>query len=110
MRVAGIDIGTNTVRLLVADVLDGAIIDVARRSEVVGLGRGLETYGIIAQEALELASQTLGEYSVILDVTRPDHLRVVATAASRQAANSEELVSIVYEAVVAKPEIIRGDV
>lgn len=91
MRVAGIDIGTNTVRLLVSDVIGDAIVDIARRSEVVGLGRGLDETGRISDEALALLSQTLDEFAIVLDVTGPDLLRVVATSASRDAANADDL-------------------
>lgn len=109
MRVAGIDIGTNTVRLLVADVLAGAIIDVARRSEVVGLGRGLDRSGVIAADSLDRAREALSVYAEILDVTEPEAIRVVATSASRDASNADELVDLVLRSVGTSPEVIDGD-
>lgn len=108
MRVAGIDIGTNTVRLLVSDVIGDAIVDIARRSEVVGLGRGLDETGRISDEALALLSQTLDEFAIVLDVTGPDLLRVVATSASRDAANADDLSEIVRSAFGAPPHIVTG--
>lgn len=109
MRVAGVDIGTNTVRLLVSDVIGDAIIDIARRSEVVGLGRGLEETGRIADDALARLDATLREFAVVLDVTGPDLLRVVATSASRDAANADDLSEVVRSAFGAPPHIVSGE-
>lgn len=109
MRVAGIDIGTNTVRMLVSDVIGDAIIDIARRSDVVGLGRGLETTGRISTEAMVRLEETLHEFAAVLSVTVPDLLRVVATAASRDAENADDLSELVRSAFGAPPHIISGD-
>lgn len=109
MRVAGIDIGTNTVRMLVADVIGDAIIDVARRSEVVGLGRGLDETGAISSEALALLAGTLDDFATVLDVTGPDLIRVVATSASRDASNADDLTQIVMDAVGVAPHIVTGE-
>ena len=51
-RVAAIDCGTNSIRLLVADVVDGTLVDVDRRMEVVRLGEGVDRTGRLAPEAL----------------------------------------------------------
>lgn len=109
MRVAGIDIGTNTVRLLVSDVIGDAIIDVARRSEVVGLGRGLDRTGRIAPDALETLEATLSDFAAILEVTGPDFVRAVATSASRDAANADELSEVVRRTLGAPPHIVSGE-
>jgi len=55
VRVGAIDIGTNTVRLLVADVVAGAVVDVERRAEVVGLGEGVDRTGVLSVEAMRQA-------------------------------------------------------
>lgn len=109
MRVAGIDIGTNTVRMLVADVIGDAIIDVARRSEVVGLGRGLEETGSISADSLGILKRTLDEFATVLEVAGPDLIRVVATSASRDAANADDLTQIVLDAVGVAPHIVTGE-
>lgn len=108
MRVAGVDIGTNTARLLVSDVIGGAIIDIARRSEVVGLGRGLDETGRISEEALRVLEETLVEFSGVVAVTEPDVIRVVATSASRDAENSDAVSEIVLGAFGAPPHIVTG--
>jgi len=109
VRVAGVDIGTNTVRLLVSDVFGNAIIDIARRSEVVGLGRGLDETGLISDEALHVLRETLDDFAELLRVSEPDLLRVVATSASRDAANADEMSDIVLTAFGAPPHIITGE-
>lgn len=109
MRVAGVDIGTNTVRLLVSDVIGDAIIDVARRSEVVGLGRGLDETGRIGDDALRLLGSTLAEFGEVVDITGPDLIRVVATSASRDAENADELSEIVRDVFGAPPHIVTGE-
>jgi exopolyphosphatase/guanosine-5'-triphosphate,3'-diphosphate pyrophosphatase len=108
VRVAGVDIGTNTARLLVSDVIGNAIIDVARRSEVVGLGRGLDETGRISEEALRVLDETLTEFADVVAVTGPDLIRVVATSASRDAENSDAVSDIVHGAFGAPPHIITG--
>jgi exopolyphosphatase/guanosine-5'-triphosphate,3'-diphosphate pyrophosphatase len=109
VRVAGIDIGTNTVRLLVSDVIDNAIIDVARRSEVVGLGRGLDETGRISPDALILLEETLDDFATVLEVAAPDLVRVVATSAARDAVNADDVSEIVRAAVGAPPHIVSGE-
>jgi exopolyphosphatase/guanosine-5'-triphosphate,3'-diphosphate pyrophosphatase len=108
VRVAGVDIGTNTARLLVSDVIGDAIIDVARRSDVVGLGRGLDETGRIGDEALGILRDTLSEFSEIVEVTGPDLIRVVATSAARDATNADDVSEIVSTAFGAPPHIISG--
>ena len=62
MRVAVVDIGTNSTRLLVADVADGQVSEVDRRSIVTRLGRGVDTSGQLAAEAIEEVCRTVAEY------------------------------------------------
>ena len=62
MRVAVVDIGTNSTRLLVADVADGRVSEVERRSTVTRLGRGVDTSRQLAAEAVEDVCYTVGEY------------------------------------------------
>ena len=108
MRVAGIDIGTNTIRLLVADASVAGIDEVERRSTVVGLGRGLEARGRLAADSLERAAEALEGYAEAIDRTRPDSVRVVATSATRDASNSEELTAVVRRTIGVEPDVIGG--
>ena len=68
MRVAVVDLGTNSTRLLVADVeADGAIAERDRRTEVTGLGRGVDATGALAPEAVDRVVGVLREYREAID-------------------------------------------
>jgi exopolyphosphatase/guanosine-5'-triphosphate,3'-diphosphate pyrophosphatase len=89
MRVGVVDIGTNSTRLLVADVHDGAIDELDRRSEVTRLGAGVDTAGNLSDEAMARVFATLGAYRAAMDdAAVPPGARVaVLTSAARDAAN-----------------------
>ena len=109
VRVAAVDIGTNTVRMLVADVVGDRIQDLARAVDVVGLGRGLDASGAMAADSMDAAIAALTEYGRRIRETMPSRLRVVATAASRDASNSDELMARVEAALGAAPDVITGE-
>jgi exopolyphosphatase/guanosine-5'-triphosphate,3'-diphosphate pyrophosphatase len=92
MRVGVVDIGTNSTRLLIADVEDGAIAELDRRSEVTRLGQGVDTAGRLADEAMERVFATLSAYRDALDAADvPADARVaVLTSATRDAANGSD--------------------
>lgn len=92
MRVGVIDIGTNSTRLLIADVEDGAIVELDRRSEVTRLGQGVDVSGRLADEAMERVFATLAAYRDALDAADvPADARVaVLTSATRDAANGAD--------------------
>jgi exopolyphosphatase/guanosine-5'-triphosphate,3'-diphosphate pyrophosphatase len=97
MRVAVVDIGTNSTRLLIADVKDGAIEELDRRSEVTRLGQGVDTSGRLAEEAMERVFATLAAYRAAMDAAAvPADARVaVLTSAARDAANGGDFTAIV---------------
>ena len=107
-RVAAIDCGTNSIRLLVADVAGGKLTDLERRMEVVRLGEGVDRTGRLAPEALERtldASRRFAEICADLDVER---IRFVATSASRDAENRQDFVDGVRAVLGVTPEVIGG--
>lgn len=108
MRVAAVDLGTNTLRLLIADVIDGAVIDVARNVDVVGLGLGVDETGLIADASLERASDVLAGYGLLIAEAGANRVRAVATSAARDASNRAELVDRVERAIGHSLEIITG--
>jgi exopolyphosphatase/guanosine-5'-triphosphate,3'-diphosphate pyrophosphatase len=105
--VAAVDIGTNTVRLLVADAAGDRIVDIDRAVEVVGLGRGLDRTGALAEDSMDAAVNTLADYGRRFHDA--DRVRVVATSASRDASNSGHFLEMVAVAVGVTPEVISGD-
>jgi len=108
-RVGAIDCGTNSIRLLVADVADGKLTDVERRMEVVRLGEGVDRTGRLAPEALERALDASRRYAEICAGLGVERIRFVATSASRDAENRQDFVDGVQAALGVAPEVIGGD-
>lgn len=109
-RVAAIDCGTNSIRLLVADVdpAAGTLTDVVRRMEVVRLGQGVDRTGRIAPEALERTLDATRRYAAECRELGVEAVRFVATSASRDAENRDEFVAGVRDALGVEPEVIGG--
>lgn len=110
-RVAAIDCGTNSIRLLVADV-DGAagtLTDLDRRMEVVRLGQDVDRTGRIAPEALARTLDAARRYAKVCADLGVERMRFVATSASRDAENRHEFVDGVRDALGVEPEVIGGE-
>ncbi|MBY8876870.1 Ppx/GppA phosphatase family protein [Actinacidiphila acidipaludis] len=112
-RVAAVDCGTNSIRLLVAD-LDpetGELRDLDRRMRIVRLGQGVDRTGRLAPEALERTFAACREYAeVIREHGVPtERIRFVATSASRDAENRDDFVRGVVAILGVEPEVISGD-
>ena len=110
LRVAAIDCGTNSIRLLVADHHPeaGVLTDVLRRMEVVRLGQGVDRTGRLAPEAIERTRVALADYARRCEELGVDRVRMVATSASRDAANREVFRAMVLATLGAEPEVISG--
>ena len=109
MRVAAIDCGTNSIRLLIADVDGERLSDVSRRMEIVRLGEGVDRTGRLAPEALERTRQALLGYAAEIAELGIDRVRMVATSASRDARNAGEFRDMVRSVLGVDPEVITGD-
>ncbi|AWZ04504.1 MULTISPECIES: Ppx/GppA phosphatase family protein [unclassified Streptomyces] len=110
-RVAGIDCGTNSIRLLVADC-DGAtgeFVELDRRMTVVRLGQDVDRTGRLAPEALERTFAACREYAAVIKELGAERVRFVATSASRDAENRDEFVRGVLDILGVEPEVISGD-
>jgi exopolyphosphatase / guanosine-5'-triphosphate,3'-diphosphate pyrophosphatase len=108
-RVAAIDCGTNAIRLLVADVVDGRLTDLDRRMETVRLGEGVDATGRLADTALERTFAACERYAAIIGGLGAERIRFVATSASRDAANRDVFVAGVLDRIGVAPEVISGD-
>ncbi|WP_084957144.1 Ppx/GppA phosphatase family protein [Thermoactinospora rubra] len=108
-RVAAVDCGTNSVRLLVADVDGDRLTDVERRMEIVRLGQDVDRTGRLAPEALERTFTAMRGYRKLLDQHGVTATRVVATSATRDAANRADFVAGVREIFGVDPEVVTGD-
>ncbi|MEU5810904.1 MULTISPECIES: Ppx/GppA phosphatase family protein [unclassified Streptomyces] len=110
-RVAAIDCGTNSIRLLVADCdpATGELVELDRRMTIVRLGQGVDRTGRLAPEALERTFAACREYAQVIKELGAERLRFVATSASRDAENREDFVRGVVEILGVEPEVISGD-
>ncbi|MBZ4017576.1 Ppx/GppA phosphatase family protein [Streptomyces purpurogeneiscleroticus] len=110
-RVAAIDCGTNSIRLLVADAdpETGELKDLDRRMKIVRLGQGVDRTGRLAPEALERTFAACREYATVIEELGAEKLRFVATSASRDAENRDDFVRGVVDILGVEPEVITGD-
>ncbi|KAA0265059.1 MAG: Ppx/GppA family phosphatase, partial [Acidobacteria bacterium] len=109
MRVAAIDIGTNSTRLLVADVVAGEIAPVRRESQVTGLGRGVEISGRLSTEALEGVFAAIGDYLAIIRELEAAGTFAFATSAARDASNSGAFLAELRERFALDATILDGE-
>jgi exopolyphosphatase / guanosine-5'-triphosphate,3'-diphosphate pyrophosphatase len=109
MRVAAIDCGTNSIRLLVADVDGTTLTDVSRRMEIVRLGEGVDRTGRLAPTAIERTRKVLADYTRELREAGAQRVRMVATSASRDAENADDFRAMVLDTLGAPSEVVSGD-
>src|SRR3984957_5066404 len=109
-RVAAVDCGTNSLRLLVADIDHDrpGLTDVARRMEIVRLGQGVDQTGRLAPDALARTLGVLREYADVIAGTAASAVRMVATSATRDASNAAEFTRQVKEILGVAPEVLTG--
>jgi exopolyphosphatase/guanosine-5'-triphosphate,3'-diphosphate pyrophosphatase len=107
MRVAAVDCGTNSIRLLIADV-GPALVDVVREMRIVRLGQGVDRTGRLAPEAIERTREALVEYAELIDKHGAAAVRMVATSATRDATNRDDFVAMVQGVLGIDPEVITG--
>lgn len=107
-RVAAIDCGTNSIRLLIADRSAGALTDVVRRMEIVRLGQGVDRTGRLDPEALARTLAATADYAAQCREHGVQAVRFVATSATRDAQNREEFFAGVRDALGVEVEVITG--
>ncbi|MET8356527.1 Ppx/GppA phosphatase family protein [Micromonospora sp. NPDC005171] len=112
---AAIDCGTNSIRLLVADVPDASagpqapLVDLTRRMEIVRLGQGVDSTGRLAPEAIERTRVALASYAADIEKLGAQRVRMCATSASRDAANAADFTEMVQATLGVAPEVVSGD-
>ncbi|WDZ88021.1 Ppx/GppA phosphatase family protein [Micromonospora cathayae] len=112
---AAIDCGTNSIRLLVADLPDRSagpaapLTDLARRMEIVRLGQGVDRTGRLAPEAIERTRVALADYAAEVTRLGATRVRMCATSASRDASNAGEFRAMVERTLGVGPEVLTGD-
>jgi exopolyphosphatase/guanosine-5'-triphosphate,3'-diphosphate pyrophosphatase len=113
-RVAAIDCGTNSIRLLVADVTtsdsgERSLRDVHREMRVVRLGQGVDATGELHPDAIARTRAALVDYTNILRRKGTERVRMVATSATRDAANKDRFFDMTREVLGVEAEVITGD-
>lgn len=109
MRIAVIDLGTNSTRLLVADVEDGQVTELERRSTVTRLGRGVDTSRQLAADAIDDVCASVADYSAIYEPLAVDRVVAIATSAVRDAQNSGAFTAELRERFALDARILDGD-
>ena len=109
MRVAAVDCGTNSVRLLVADVDGRTKVDRHREMRVVRLGQGVDATGSLAPEAVERTRVALVDYAATCRALGVQAVRMVATSATRDAANRADFEAVVHDVLGVAPEVVTGE-
>ena len=111
-RVAAIDCGTNSIRLLITDIDTEKQIatDVVREMRIVRLGQGVDKTGAFSPAALERTFKAVAEYDEILKLHKVEHLKFVATSATRDAKNRAMFIKGVIDRLGVVPEVIPGTV
>jgi exopolyphosphatase/guanosine-5'-triphosphate,3'-diphosphate pyrophosphatase len=109
-RVAAIDCGTNSLRLLIADIdpVSAELTDVQRRMEIVRLGQGVDATGRLAPDALARTFAMLEQYARAIAESGAAAVRLVATSATRDASNAAEFAAGVRRILGVEPEVISG--
>ncbi|RLP95211.1 Ppx/GppA phosphatase family protein [Micromonospora sp. CV4] len=112
---AAIDCGTNSIRLLVADLPEPSagsqapLTDLTRRMEIVRLGQGVDRTGRLAPEAIERTRVALASYAADIEKLGAERVRMCATSASRDAANAADFTEMVQRTLGVAPEVVSGD-
>lgn len=114
MRVAAIDCGTNSIRLLIADARTDesgrtVLRDVVREMRIVRLGQGVDATGWLAEAALKRTFAAADEYAALIEHYGADRVRFVATSATRDAGNRDVFVAGIRSRLGVEPEVVSGD-
>ncbi len=109
MRVAAIDCGTNSIRLLIADIDGGNFREVVRDMEIVRLGQGVDQTGQFHPDAIARTLAAVDKFAAEIAKRGVEKIRFCATSATRDATNRHLFVDGVRERLGIEPEVISGD-
>lgn len=109
MRVAAIDCGTNSIRLLIADISNGKFHEVKRDMEIVRLGQGVDQTGQFHPDAIARTFNAVDKFASEISKRGVERIRFCATSATRDATNRDLFVSGVKERLGIEPEVISGE-
>ena len=107
-RVAAIDCGTNSIRLLVTDIADDTATEVVREMRIVRLGQDVDATGRLSDGAIERTLQATREYAELIAVLGAERVRFCATSAARDAENADDFAAAVEEILGIRPQVLTG--
>ena len=110
MRVAAIDCGTNSIRLLIADVDGANFREIVREMEIVRLGQGVDKTGQFHPDAIARTLAAVEAYAALIAAKGVQKIRFCATSATRDATNRDLFINGVKERLGIEPEVIPGEV
>jgi exopolyphosphatase/guanosine-5'-triphosphate,3'-diphosphate pyrophosphatase len=109
MRIAVVDIGTNSTRLLIGDVQGGQMVnELLRKTKVTRLGAGVDSSGRLDEEAMERVYNALDAYRTLIDEQHAERAIAVLTSAVRDAANGREFAQAVKQRYRLEPHVLAG--
>src|SRR3954469_25435336 len=108
VRIAVLDLGTNSTRLLVADVRDGQVEELERRTTITRLGQDVDRTGRLAPDAMERVYETIAGYRTIVDELHAERVVAAATSAVRDSANGDEFRATLMERYGVDAQTIPG--
>lgn len=108
-RVAAIDCGTNSIRLLIADIAGGRSDEIVREMRVVRLGQGVDATGRLDPEAIERTVEATRAYASLIHSHGVEQVRFCATSAARDAENAAEFAAAIEEIVGVRPQVLTGE-
>ncbi|MEP6664045.1 MAG: Ppx/GppA family phosphatase [Verrucomicrobiota bacterium] len=109
VRRAVIDIGTNSVKLLVATILDGEVTPIEECSKQTRLGKGFYESHLLQADAIAATAAAVQKFTALAEELRAENIRIIATSAARDANNASELLEVIERASGFKVEIISGE-
>jgi exopolyphosphatase / guanosine-5'-triphosphate,3'-diphosphate pyrophosphatase len=109
LRVAVIDIGTNSTRLLIADVEGGQVREVERRTTVTNMGRGVDHTNLICPDAIEEVCSVVADYKARYEELTVDRVMAIATSAVRDAVNGEAFIAELRERFDLDTRLLTGE-
>jgi exopolyphosphatase/guanosine-5'-triphosphate,3'-diphosphate pyrophosphatase len=110
MRISAIDIGTNTILMLIADILpDGSLAIIADEHRIARMGKGVDARGIIQPDAFTRVLETLTGLKAISDAHKPDAIVACGTSALRDASNRQDLIDRIQSRLGISVKVVSGD-
>jgi exopolyphosphatase/guanosine-5'-triphosphate,3'-diphosphate pyrophosphatase len=104
-----VDVGSNSTRLLIADVVGGSVSEVKRQSRVTRLGRGVDLSGQLSAEAIEAACDVIADYVALCRDAGVERIEAIATSAVRDASNGSAFVAELRERFALSAQVLDGE-